>query len=265
MTPSVHLVQITQLERFDLALARLASPIAGIFEAPLVDGWLQIEIAVRRSPTALEEVDFFKELRALVAPLKAKEPGLQWFLLHKPPGLKIRFRVGAAPGAINTVAAWALTLEGWIEFAGFGSFFDQAELRPLAFRDEADALIDLAADALLETACAGQRADCAAWAQALAALALRAADGDAWLTFELLARLRRLRSGGGAPPHDDGPPPWNPRLLIERAPPPSPGFAASVSYLQALNLILNLWGVSPKVQIAALERAVVALQPELMT
>jgi hypothetical protein len=253
------------IERFELLLIEIQHGV-GTLRVPLVDKWLEIQLAMVRVPEAEERVSFFKALGALVAELRVAAPELRWYFLHKPPGLKLRFHNSAADPAtvgaiVEKVSYWNFS---WAPAVAIGSVFDQAELMASPYRRDVEALLTLAADCHLEAAIAGHRCAETAWADFLTAL-LEAIGLDRWLAYEALARLRRLRAvelspaAAGTALLDPAP------MLAHSLPQFASGFEASVSLLQGLNLLLNIWGIDGATQLAILDAACAATRPALLS
>lgn len=261
-----HLEDAPLVERFELALFSVRTP-AGTMRVPVVDGWIELQMALLRVPEAQESRAFFAALGRLRAVLREMRPGMRWYFLHKPPGLKLRFRVGMPDSAlleklIGTVLGWRLP---WLRAAGLGSVFDQAELLPAVFRTDAERLLSLAADEYLAAAVAGRHCPEEAWSDFLIGL-LGRLGLDTWLAHEALARLLRLRSVDLANRDAIAEPPLDPSgMLAAPLGELTPGFAASVSALQTLNLTFNIWGIDAAAQTRNLERACAATRPSLMS
>lgn len=253
------------VERFELVLLSLRTP-AGTIAVPVVDGWIELQMALGRVPDRAERAAFFAALGGLCAALRADRPDLRWYFLHKAPGLKLRFRLGLPDAALletllGSVAAWPFD---WIRASGLGSVFDQAELMPAAFRDDAARLLAHAADGHLAAARADRQCGEEAWAEFLVRL-LAEVGLDAWLAHEALARLRRLRTVALAAEDAAAEPLLDPAPLLARPLAPfTPGFAASVALLQTINLLLNMWAVGAGAQRRILDRALAATRPELL-
>ena len=254
------------VERFELALLGVPTP-SGTITVPVVDGWIELQMTLLRVPNQAERGAFFAALASLCAAIRARRPDMRWYFLHKAPGLKLRFQLGVPEAAsiaelIGTIAGWSFA---WIRPAGMGSVFDQTELMPAMFRDDATRLLTHAADELIAAALADRRCSHKDWSAFLVKL-LGTLDLDEWLAQEALSRLRRLRT---FPFGQDEAAPAEPLLdpsaiLACRLAPVAPGFAASVSLLQTINLTLNLWGVDAGAQRRILESACAVTRPPLM-
>jgi hypothetical protein len=253
------------IERFELLLIEIQHGV-GTLRVPLVDRWLEIQLAMVRVPEAEERVSFFKALGDLVAELRVAAPELRWYFLHKPPGLKLRFHNSAADPAtvgaiVEKVSYWNFS---WAPAVAIGSVFDQAELMASPYRRDVETLLTLAADCHLEAAIAGRRCAETAWADFLTAL-LEAIGLDRWLTYEALARLRRLRAVELSPAAAETAL-LDPAPMLEHSLPQfASGFEASVSLLQGLNLLLNIWGIDGATQLVILDAACTATRPALLS
>ncbi len=254
--------QLERLEAFTLSVATLRTD-AGEVQAPLVDNWLQLEIAVLRPPSEAEERDFFSALRTWRDRVRRATPKAPWFLLHKAPGLKIRVQTGNNIAAIEAAADLrAVAQREWLGPVGFGSFFDQAELRQVVFRADSDAWLAAAGDALLDAASDGRRGGAEAWSNALIGLARRIWSDD-WVAWEAFARLARLRIG--ATPVPGSRPTYDPTAMVAALPAPTDaGFDASVTLLQTLNLIFNQWALDGVMQAEVLSTIQARLRPDLL-
>lgn len=253
-------------ERFELMLLRLRTP-TGAFDVPVVDGWIELQMALLRVPDAAESRAFFAALDGLCTELRQSRAAMRWYFLHKPPGLKLRFKLGVPDAAVlgalfETVLGWRF---GWIEADALGSVFDQAELLPALFRDDVERLLTRAADGHVAAVLADRRGSEEGWADFLAMLLVELGL-DGWLAHQALARLRRLRSAPLAARAAAGPPLFDPSsLLAEPLAPVSPGFTASVALLQAINLMFNLWAVDAAAQARILDRAIAGTRPSLLS
>jgi hypothetical protein len=253
------------VERFELCLVSMKSPTATL-RVPLVDHWLEIQLALRRVPDAAEGRHFFASLEMLVGKARDLLPAMQYYFLHKPPGLKLRFRVGEPDGELldailSEVLGWRFD---WIEGVGLGSVFDQEELLPATYRDAAEALLTLSADRLL--ASARERMCCSEADWAAFAVDLLCRIGlDRWLVYEALSRLGRLRAVPLKAALAPETPLFDPRPMLAGPLPDFPaGFEASVSLLQVLNLLFNIWAVDAGRQTRILEAARDSTRPSLL-
>lgn len=254
------------IERFELQLIEIQHG-AGTLRVPLVDKWLEIQLALVRVPEGEERISFFEALGALVADLRMAAPDLRWYFLHKPPGLKLRFHNNAVDPSmvraiVEKVSHWNFS---WAPAVAIGSVFDQAELMASPYRRDVEALLTLAADCHLVAAIEGHRCGENAWSDFLTAL-LGAIGLDCWLVYEALARLRRLRSVDLSPAAAAGTTLLDPAPMLSHSLPQfAPGFEASASLLQGLNLLLNIWGIDGATQLAILDAACAATRPALLS
>jgi hypothetical protein len=256
------------LELLDLLDAR-GKPIARV---PVVDGWLQLDAVVKRVPDADEERVLFAQFAAL----RDARGGGDWFFVHKPPGLRMRFKLG--DDRTHEVSVILECISGcrpaWLGNLTFGSFFAQAELLDARYRATVDAILGAAANELIDVAMARNGSTSIdAWAN-FALHFLEHFIGDRWFAWEALGRFHRLRSqpvpgdlqnqaeaARQRTMHD-------PRGIIQRftrhsAMQQSAGFGASIALLQTLNYIFNMWAVDGIAQNAVLARARTFSAPEL--
>ena len=254
-----------QVERFELIVVPLRSQ-SGLLRVPLVDEWLELQLALREVPAAAHRRAFFAALGELCTTIRARLPQLHWYFLHKPPGLKLRFRVGAPDvelldTILSAVANWNFS---WLETSALGSFFDQAELLAFPYRTDVERFLTHAADCHVLQAKDASEVLETDWADVLVML-LERIGLDTWLAYEALSRLGRLRSTDVARGPQSGEPLCDPHILLATDLPRfSPGFEASVSLLQGLNLLFNIWGVSSAAQSRILALACDRTRPELL-
>ena len=253
------------VERFELCIVRMKSSSREL-SIPIVGQWLEFQMEARRLPDPGEVRYFFEQLAELIGDMRGLVPGLRWYFLHKPPGLKLRFRVGDPDEDIldkllSRVLAWSFPWQGQL---GLGSVFDQAELLSAPYRESLETLLTIAADEHLRSVREERLCREEDWAEFIVDLLCRF-DLDHWLVHEALGRLVRIRStilrkASAAPValHD-------PTAMLTRPLPESPpGLGASVSLLQALNLMLNVWAVGAPAQSRILELARASVRPALL-
>jgi hypothetical protein len=246
------------IERFSLGVARLSWHGQSL-EAPIVDGWMEVHRVVLSAPNLDQERALWRALSAL-----ADDAASPWWFVRKAPGLKIRRRVGADAGQAALFLGRIAALPGaFLGETRIGGYFDQVELRPLAFRDDCDDWLHAAARAYGHAA-QGATVGPEAWCALLIALSRRLL-GDDWIGYEALSRLERLR----APflgVMDSPIATFDPAVLESTIPAPKAlGFETSVACLQTLNLIFNMWGLDGVGQAQALTGARAALKPALLT
>jgi hypothetical protein len=259
------------VEHFDLALFDIELE-TGRVNVPVVGGWVEIQMALASVPDHEQRLAFALALAGTCTMLRRRTPSLRWYFLHKPPGLKLRFKVGTPQAGlleelVSGIVGWRFE---WIGVTAFGSVFDQAELSPQVFRPDAERLLDSAADQQLAAVIDDRRASVEDWATFLVRLLRRLALDD-WLAYEALSRLHRLRRvdiGLEAGVDVDGDESQREEPLLD----PSgileclhdafePGFAASVSLLQTLNLMFNTWGLDARTQASILRSARAMTRP----
>ncbi|RQR61346.1 hypothetical protein DIE18_12610 [Burkholderia sp. Bp9125] len=256
----------TLIERYELALVELRRDGDTTLHVPVVSGWLEIQLILSAIPDANEQRLFFGALAALRASLGAVRPEMSWYFLHKSPGLKLRFRLGFEEplilgSAVEAVGAWNFP---WIGGMALGSVFDQQALLTAAYRPEIEKLLTSAADNYLTAIRDGKHCVVQTWTAFLIDL-LRLIGLDDWLVYEALSRLRRLRTVEVGRQPVSGACLLDPRGMLDefgrswRA-----GFEASVSLLQALNLMLNMWAVDGVTQLEILERCCDLTRPSLL-
>jgi hypothetical protein len=254
------------IERFELVLVTLRSP-AGSIRIPLVDEWLELQLSMRRVPDRQERNAFFSDLRGLCCKVRVRLPDLRWYFLHKPPGLKLRFRVGRPDeelldSIMSGVLGWNWP---WLHAVAIGSYFDQAELNAFPYRADVERLLTYAADCHLEHSHEELGAFESEWADVAVAL-LERVGLDTWLAYEALARLGRLRATDLAQDQASEEPLSDPRgLLAGDLPRFAVGFEASLSFLQGLNLLFNIWGVNGTTQSRILTLACNRIQPAIVS
>jgi hypothetical protein len=244
-----HLIGTPLIERFELVLVDLQSA-TGTLRVPLVDSWFEVQLAIDRVPDQDDRKTFFASLGNLAATLRERQPDLRWYFLHKLPGLKLRFRIGGADvlaldTILSTVLDWRFP---WLTGVAIGSVFDQAELLNAPFRQDVEHILTLAADQHLVAVAAEYYCSAEAWAEFLIQL-LESLRLDRWLSYEAFARLGRLRAVELSSSRVGELPLMDPRgMLASGLPECTPGFEASASLLQGLNLLFNIWGVDDVAQ-----------------
>jgi hypothetical protein len=247
-------------DQFSLNLYHLVSSGDNIVGSiPVINGWVQIELQVKRTPNPSEETAFFHKLAALRDIVAERGYLSAWYFLHKPPGLKLRLRIDRDEGGglnciLNELSTWEWT---WLGRIDFGSFFDQHELLSGLHRVDIDRLLTISADAYLDSISSRLEIDRTGWAT-FAVGFLGTFIADAWLVWEALGRFLRMRVKGVAPNGDASDAFADPRLILARINgirPLKPGFEASVSLLQCLNYIFNMWAIDAASQLRILEQA----------
>jgi hypothetical protein len=163
---------------------------------------------------------------------------------------------------LSAVLAWDLP---WLAGVAAGSVFDQAELLSALYRDDVGRLLTRAADCHLAAAVAGRYCSEEEWAAFLVAL-LSSLGLDSWLVYEVLARIGRLRAtdlSARAPSAAE--PLLDPSGLLNGPLPEfSSGFETSLSLLQGLNLMFNLWAVDAAPQARILAAGCAITRPPIM-
>ncbi len=137
------------------------------YQIPVVDYWIQLTLPVLREPNPAESQDFSKKIRNLYKTLQRKKIICSWYFLHKPPGLKIRFKANP-----QTTAACTLYLLKelqkiklrWLGLGTFDSFIDQRELF-FGFNTECqEILLSLSAASSLDATIKQSKSDIEGWA-----------------------------------------------------------------------------------------------------
>lgn len=255
-------------EHFSLDLFHLLSDEHKVIGSiPIVNGWAQIELEVKRAPNSSQQLEFFASLASLRDALTSLGSLKTWYFLHKSPGLKLRFRIDqgeceALNCILDRLAAWRWS---WLGQIRFGSFFDQTELLGGFHRDDIDALLTASANVYLDSISHSQQADRAAWAIFTVGF-LSTFISDRWIVWETLGRFLRLRGSALAADVTVQDVFADPHPILARIRDfqiIQPGFEASVSLLQCLNYIFNMWAIDAASQSAILEQARNLVRPEI--
>lgn len=261
-----HAALLRPREDFRLEIVRLGPDRRrAVADVPVVNGWVQVNLPVRRVPSRREERAFFAALARLTGRLRRARLLAGWYFVHKPPGLRLRFRAARRPEAL--VAALDRALErwrfGWAGRRAFDSYFEQRELLAGLGDDTADRILCASAAAVVEAVAGGRRTDLDAWARFTVAF-LERFLADRWLVWEALGRFERLR-GGGPRRSPAAPPPHDPERLLARLPRAraGSGFAASTALLACLNYLYNQWALDAPAQGAVVGRARRLTAPDL--
>ena len=270
-----HTTLLHPEERFTLALVRVsdASGRARV-DVPFVSGWAQLNIPVLRVPRAAEQAAFFSTLARLLRRLRRASLIDHWFLLHKAPGLRLRFRSRER----GELLARALVEQGealrasWTGTLGFDSYFEQRELLSGYFEEMVGNVLSLSSDSLVQSVLRARHGDEEGWTRFTVAF-LHHFLGDRWWVWEALGRFERMRGvrRAGRSHKASSSPAWKlydpsrllQALLREKAAAVPPGFAASTTLLVCLNSIFNQWELEADVQSRVLQKARQVTSPEL--
>ncbi len=241
---------------------------------PIVNGWAQANLRIRRPPSQAEQRLFFSQVESLVQSLRSQQLVKNWYYLHKPPGLILRFESTVDPIALvrqihvdfrRSVASFE-----WSTELTFASYFEQRELLWDYGRDVADAILTLGADVRVCAIRENATGTLEQWATFTVNF-LNHFLHDEWWVWEALGRFQRLRgcepSTSDTPPHDAhawlDPMPILP-MLATCTPNLPDGFRASVTVLVCLNYLYNQWALDVEMQRLVLARARQLTQPELV-
>ncbi|MCP5058194.1 MAG: hypothetical protein GY937_15930 [bacterium] len=268
----MKIVRVQHEEPLRLGVFHAADGNDGALDIPLVNDWLQLGLEVRHIPSLKEQTEFFFALRNLRRDLERRDLVEAWFFLHKPPGLRLRFKADGPPEALieTLLLAQGQWKWSWLGARVFDSYFEQRELLSGAFQDDVNRLLTAASDAYMEALISGSRCTAGRWSEFSIAF-LDCHLNDRWLVWEALGRFARLRGTPleGASAQRDQPaatlcdPSDFEALLPLLAAPRSAGFEASTTLLQCLNYIYNLWALDLPTQQQILAEAREACRPEL--
>lgn len=264
----MRVVQAAPTETFSFGLFHLQSDGKIIGAIPIINGWTQLELEVITVPNDAAQIAFFQHISTLVDNLTAADDLVAWYFLHKPPGLKLRFQfardhVAGLTRIVETIADWRWP---WLGRTSFGSFFDQAELLGGFHRQDVDALLTTSANVYVQSLLHHRRVGGVDWSIFVVDF-FKAILSDDWIVWEALGRFQRLRERGiirHGRAGDDFADPRAMLPLVKDFRPVQPGFEASVSLLQSLNYIFNMWAIDEASQSAILEEARGLVRPELV-
>jgi hypothetical protein len=230
---------------------------AKVVSVPVVNGWVQASIPLRRLPTSQESRGFFSVLGTNASRMHRRGLVSSWFFLHKPPGLLIRFETADAASLLRDLIPMLDDCGGtWVGRYAFDSYFEQRELLSEAYGYEAYKVLLTSCTEYCRAVASGRAGTLGQWTDFLAVY-LAYYLQDPWLVWEALGRFQRLRQqtqDAAIPSHHVrrnrlvSPS----RLMAQLArcvvPEQSIGFEASTTLLMCLNYILNQWGICQQVQ-----------------
>ncbi len=238
---------------------------------PLIDGWAQASIEVKRPLSIAEQARFFRFLKGLVVPWQKGGLIRSWYFIHKDPGLRLRFRVGNKRDRLLTELAQAFgTFRfDWSGDVYFDSFLEQRELFSSLRQTEVEKLLWISSETHLESVAHRLLADEDHWSHFTVDF-LGTFLQDSWWVWEALGRMQRLRrttilqnikKPSRQVLHD--PSQMLQRVQRLRLAPKASVFPMSMSLLCCLNYIFNQWAISEKTQRNILDKARELTQPLL--